>query len=266
MKISIVTISYNQASYLEAAIESVLSQKGDDLEYIVVDPGSTDGSRDIIERYRDRLDRVILEPDNGPADGLNKGFEAASGDYFGFLNADDLLLPTAIRGVTAALDRYGCPDVVYGHADVVNAEGRVVNHFYSRRFSLRRLVAGASVIAQQSTFFSSQAFRRAGGFNAANRIAWDGELWIDLALTGAEFRRVNEFWSQFRIYDTSITGSGQHRQAYRQWMNQMFEKVTGHPRRPVDRGFDALCKVYEYVSHPRVLATYLRHGRTIAVR
>ena len=84
MKFSIVTISYNQAQFLEQAIRSVIEQDYPDVEYIVVDPGSTDGSREIIERYRDRIDRIIFEPDKGPADGLNKGFAQATGDVFGF--------------------------------------------------------------------------------------------------------------------------------------------------------------------------------------
>ena len=97
LKISIVTLSFNQRAYLQEAIDSVLSQGYLDLEYIVVDPGSTDGSRDLIKSYGDRIAHCIFEPDRGAADGLNKGFERATGDVFGFLNADDLLFPGALR-------------------------------------------------------------------------------------------------------------------------------------------------------------------------
>ncbi|MCB1155752.1 glycosyltransferase, partial [bacterium] len=88
MKVSVVTLSFNQADYLERAIRSVVEQDHDDIEYIVVDPGSTDGSRDIIERYRDRIATVITDPDKGPPDGLNKGFAAATGDIYAYMNAD----------------------------------------------------------------------------------------------------------------------------------------------------------------------------------
>ena len=91
MKFSIVTISFNQARFLERAIVSVIEQKGVELEYIVVDPGSTDGSRDIIERHRDLIAHVVFEKDKGPADGLNKGFSHATGSIYGYLNADDVL-------------------------------------------------------------------------------------------------------------------------------------------------------------------------------
>ena len=89
MKISVVTISYNQACYLEQTIISVLNQDYENVEYIVVDPGSTDGSRDIIEKYRNRIQHIIYERDVGPADGLNKGFAVATGDVFYFINSDD---------------------------------------------------------------------------------------------------------------------------------------------------------------------------------
>ena len=95
MRVSIVTISFNQAEFLERAIRSVIEQDYPDVEYIVVDPGSTDGSREIIEKYRSRISKVILEPDTGPANGLNKGFAAATGEIFGYINADDAFLPKA---------------------------------------------------------------------------------------------------------------------------------------------------------------------------
>ena len=90
MKFSIVTISYNQVKYLKQCIESVLSQQNVDIEYIIVDPGSTDGSREIINSYQNII--KIFKKDIGPADGLNNGFKIASGDYFGFINSDDFLI------------------------------------------------------------------------------------------------------------------------------------------------------------------------------
>ena len=99
MKVSIVTISFNQAKYLERAIISVVEQNYSNIEYIVVDPGSTDGSREIIEKYRSKITIVILDPDKGPTDGLNKGFAAATGDIYAYINADDALLPGAVKSV-----------------------------------------------------------------------------------------------------------------------------------------------------------------------
>ena len=105
-RVSIVTISFNQAEFLERTIESVLAQDYPEIEYIVVDPGSTDGSREIIDRYRSRISKVILRPDRGAADGLNHGFAEATGEIFGFLNSDDLLLPGAASKAAGFFDKH----------------------------------------------------------------------------------------------------------------------------------------------------------------
>ena len=143
LKITIVTISYNQAHFIEQAIRSVIEQEGVPLEYIVVDPGSTDGSREIIERYRDRLATVIFERDRGPADGLNKGFAAATGDIFGFLNSDDYLLPGSLAKIRSYFQDHRGIDVVSGHGLIVDGLGKVLRRNYSDRFSARMEALGA---------------------------------------------------------------------------------------------------------------------------
>ncbi|RMH35842.1 MAG: glycosyltransferase [Nitrospirae bacterium] len=208
MKVSIVTISYNQARFLEETIRSVIEQDYPEIEYIVVDPGSTDGSREIIERYRDRIDHIIFEPDEGPADGLNKGFAKATGEIFGFLNADDLLLPGAVRRVVDYFRRYPEIDVVSGHGYKIDSAGNIIGKTYSHRFRPRDYVFGACVLVQQSTFFRNSAFRQAGGFNKGNRVSWDGELWFDMGMAGCKFGRMHTFLSAFRMHPDSITVSG----------------------------------------------------------
>ena len=99
MKFSVVTISFNQIEFLEEALKSVFCQKGVEIEFIVVDPGSTDGSRELIDRYREQIDHVLFEPDAGPADGLNKGFALATGDIYCYLNSDDVFETDAFRRV-----------------------------------------------------------------------------------------------------------------------------------------------------------------------
>ncbi len=133
MKVSIVTISFNQAEFVERAIQSVLAQDYPDIEYIVVDPGSTDGSREIIERYRSQISKIILRPDRGAADGLNGGFAEATGDIFGFLNSDDMLLPGAISSAAASLDKHKDIDIVSGHSNLVGPDDQFLRRVYSDR-------------------------------------------------------------------------------------------------------------------------------------
>lgn len=264
MKFSIVTISYNQAQFLEQAIRSVIEQDYPDVEYIVVDPGSTDGSREIIERYHDRIDKIIFEPDNGPADGLNKGFAQATGDIFGFINSDDYLLGGALTTVASAFAAAPNKDVLSGNALIVDAAGREINRLYSRRYSPIRYVYGAATLAQQSTFFKAEAFRRTGGFNRDNRVAWDGELWLDLALSGSKFGRIPDFLSVFRIHEDAITGGGGHAtETFRLYKDRMFIKVKGRQKTQLDGFIRVLYKAIEYGLHPAVAKERLLRGPTI---
>jgi glycosyltransferase involved in cell wall biosynthesis len=210
-RISVVTISFNQGGFLRECVESVLNQRYTNLEYIVVDAGSSDASRAILERYRDRVARLVFEPDDGPADGLNKGFAAATGGICAFLNADDRYLPGALdRAARFFLDHPGF-DVVSGTIRQVDADGRPrLRSQASDRFDLARYAAGVCLVGQQATFFRREVFARAGGFNAANRINWDSELWVDMALAGARFAVVRDVLADFRLHPAGITGSRAH--------------------------------------------------------
>ena len=210
MKFSIVTISFNQAKFLEKAIRSVIEQDYPDTEYIIVDPGSTDGSRRIIERYADKLNNIIFEKDEGPADGLNKGFSRATGEIYGYLNADDVLLPGTIKKVANIFKSNSNIDVVSGHCYVIDENGVVLHKVFSHKFDLRRYYSGSCILVQQSTFFSSSIFRKTEGFNVQNKVSWDGELAVDFALHGAKFAVVHDYWSCFRVYSKSISGSPEY--------------------------------------------------------
>jgi glycosyltransferase involved in cell wall biosynthesis len=215
MKFSIVTISYNQARFLEQAILSVLNQKGVDVEYIVVDPGSSDGSREIIERYRDRIARVFFEPDQGPADGLSKGFQYATGDVYGYLNSDDYFEPGAFGRVAHFFDARPDVDVLNGAIRIVDSGGRArLRTGIADRFDLRRFVAGASWVGQQGTFFRRQAFERSNRFRIENRTCWDGELLVDLALANSRFAVMHSVLGNFRIHSQSISGSNRLNDQY----------------------------------------------------
>ncbi|MGL4541386.1 MAG: glycosyltransferase family 2 protein, partial [Polymorphobacter sp.] len=196
--ISIVTISFNQARFLPTAIDSILGQDYPGLDYIIVDPGSTDGSRDIIAGYGDRIATVLLDPDAGPADGLNKGFAAARGDIFGYVNADDLLLPGALAVVAQRFAQLPAADVILGNGVLIDDHDRLLRRVQSSRFSLSALGHGAMTFVQQGKFFRRAAFERAGGFNAANRTCWDAELLVDMAVAGARVVNVPDRIGGFR--------------------------------------------------------------------
>jgi len=259
-RVSIVTISFNQAEFVERTILSVLAQDYPDIEYIVVDPGSTDGSREIIERYRSRISKVIFRPDRGAADGLNGGFAEATGEIFGFLNSDDLLLPKAVSSAVKFLDEHKDVEIVSGHSNLIGPDDRFLRRLYSDRMSVKRFLYGGVVILQPSSFFRRQIFDRAGGFNVNNRVIWDGELFLDMALAGGRFAVTNQFWSAYRIHRQSISGSLANTEKIRQMNDAMFLRVMKRPRGRVDRVIGFGCRVLRHLLNPIDTWERLRRG------
>lgn len=231
MKISVVTISYNQQKFLRQCIDSVLNQDYPDIEYIVVDPGSTDGSRDIIDSYGDRIIRVYGK-DAGPADGLNKGFALATGQILYFINSDDFVLPNAFSKALQYFKENSDIDVLLAGGLRVNEIGETEYAFYPSKVSPQSYVYGAVTLFQQGMFFKSNLFREVGGFNINNTSCWDGELLLAFLLKGAKFKRAMQKIAAFRIYPESITGSQRFANQNKIDNIRMFEMVYGKAKKP----------------------------------
>jgi glycosyltransferase involved in cell wall biosynthesis len=255
MKISIVTISYNQARFLRQTIESVLSQEGVDVEYIVVDGGSTDGSGDILREYSDRFANLIVRPDGGPAHGLNLGFHSATGDIFGYLNSDDLLLPGTLRHVVELFEQQQEVDVLYGDGILIDAGGRRRGTLLSSPWDVYKVALSAYHVVQPSTFMRRESFRRAGGFNEQNPSCWDRELLVDLALSGARFQHVAAPWAAFRLHGESITGSRRHADINKIQHQRIVVKAFGRPPVPADTVRRLLFRCQRRLLQPAVLLT-----------
>lgn len=250
-RVTIVTISFNQAEFLERTIQSVLAQDYPDLEYIVVDPGSTDGSLDIINRYRSRISKVILRPDQGAADGLNHGFAQATGEVYGYLNSDDLLLRGAISSAVRFLDEHKDVDVVSGHGNLIGPDDRFLRRLYSDRMSIERALYGGVAIIQPSTFFRASIFNRSGGFSVGNRVCWDSELFLEMALVGGRFSLVDEFWSGYRVHQQSVTNSRDILRRNRQAQAEIRSRVKGRREQKIDRYLIFGHRILRHVVNPR---------------
>lgn len=236
MKITVVTISFNQVRFIRSCIESVLNQKDAEIEYIVVDPGSTDGSREIILEYQDKIDKIFFEPDTGPANGLNRGFSVASGDIFYYINSDDRACDGAFKLARMAFCKNPNTDVLYGNGVVIDENGDFVRNVRSTHpISRYRYACGGAVVLQQSTFIRASSFREIGGFNENNRTCWDGELVSKLLCSDASFLYLNKYLGEFRIYSGSITGSAENRTQYQNDKRRIFRESIGREQDIRDR-------------------------------
>ena len=261
MKVSIVTISFNQGRFLEACIRSVLEQDYPNIEYIVVDPGSTDESRAIIGRYADRIAKVVLEPDDGPADGLNNGFRVATGEIFGFINADDVLLPGAVSTLVQAFKSNPGSDVVFGHGMEIDEQGDLIQRVWSTSWNLKAHAYRTALTVQPATFFRADAFRRLGGFNAQNRTCWDAELFVDLGRAGARFFAIPEFIGAYRMYPGTVSSEvtwGDRGALFEAENRRIFEKIMDRSPTPGDRWVGYGYYFYKQIRQPLVALKKLR--------
>lgn len=225
-KISIITISYNQEAFIKEAIDSVLDQGYENLEYIVIDAGSTDGSRAIIDGYGDKIVK-LYEPDKGQADGLNKGLKMATGEIVGFVNSDDLLLENALHKVNEFFTRHDSLSVLFGSGYKVDESRRIIHDIYPDKFTIEKYACMAFNFIQTATFFKRDAVIAFGGFNLENRTCWDGELIAKLGAAGYTMKRTFAKLAAFRIYNNSISGSGANTDRYMADRARIFAELTG---------------------------------------
>ncbi len=179
--VSLITPSYNAATYLRSAIESVLEQNYPNIEYIVMDGGSTDGTVELLQEFGMRL-RWVSKKDDGQADAISRGFEQTNGAILGWLNADDVLKPDAIRTVVDAFCTNPETALIYGNADFIDANGRIIGPCtVVEPHCLQRLLHYGDYIIQPAAFFSRQAYQSVGGLDKSLQWAMDWDLWIRLA-------------------------------------------------------------------------------------
>ena len=184
-KLTIITPSFNQAAFVERTLRSVLDQGYENLEYVVVDGGSTDGSVEIIERYADRLAWWGSEPDEGQTDALNKGLERATGEVVAYINSDDYYLPGAFDAAVEALQSSGALWVA-GAARFVDSAGEVTEVWRPEQPPAGKhwWILYPWGVPQAATFWRREAFLRHGTFRTDMHYVFDTEFGLRLAFAG----------------------------------------------------------------------------------
>ncbi len=224
-KISIVTPSFNSAKYIEECIQSVLQQGYPNLEYIIIDGDSTDGTTDIIEKYRGQLAYFASEKDSGPAEALNKGFAQSTGDIMCWLNTDDRLHSRALFAVADVFSHFDDVDWIIGYPTWYNSDGASLaelflsgrSFFYSNNFvndtfhlkfahwSKWRFAAGDfNSIQQESVFWRRTLWEKSGGYLRAELVAFDLELWTRF-FEHARLHTCNALLGGFRVHGNQVS-------------------------------------------------------------
>jgi glycosyltransferase involved in cell wall biosynthesis len=207
-KISIVTPSLNQGQFIEETIRSVLLQGYPDLEYTIVDGGSTDGSAEIIQKYEKWLTYWVCEPDQGQSAAINKGFERSTGAIGAWINSDDLYEPQALQSVSRVfLDPQNIA-ILYGNCTNIDETGKTFSVSRSRTYDRDRLIrCWPNYIAQPTAFFLLSAFKTLGGLDPSLRFAMDYDLWIRLGTKGSGLYLPLQI-ARFRVHHRSKTNRG----------------------------------------------------------
>jgi glycosyltransferase involved in cell wall biosynthesis len=190
-RISIVTPSYNQAKYLPETIESILSQDYPNLEYIIVDGGSTDGSAEIIRKYASHLAYWVSEKDSGQSEAINKGLHRATGNLFNWINSDDVLFPGALRKIAEAFERNPEADLIVGCNARSDAEGRIIRVSAPPTRMAMSPSHWVMYIGQQSAFINMNMLRRIGGVREDLHCIMDMELYHRIFAAGGSYIRIN---------------------------------------------------------------------------
>jgi len=206
-KITVVTTSYNQGRFLEQTILSVIGQQYPNLEYIVMDGGSTDNSVEVIKKYESHLTHWESEKDRGQAHALNKGFALATGSILGWLNSDDFYLPGTLSFVAGQLDEHK-PELVFGNClHFVDDQQRAYGSDVRREHETRDLRL-ADYIIQPSSFWTRELWLKAGVLDESLHFGFDWEWFIRAMKAGGAFRPVDRYLSAYRIHGEHKTSAG----------------------------------------------------------
>jgi glycosyltransferase involved in cell wall biosynthesis len=233
--VTIVTPVYQMVNFIDHTLRSVFDQDYPNIQYIVMDAGSTDGTLEVVRRYEDLKHRNVKfewfsERDTGAADAVNKGFLRSSGSVFAYLNADDTYMPGAVSAAARALLEDPSIDGVYGEANWVRADGSVIGRYPTLPFDPHVLMSEC-FICQPASFLRREAFAAAGMLNSALRYSFDYDFWIRISKTH-RLRKISDLLATSRMHDSNKT-IGERRNVLRETIAVLQQNYGYSPFRHV---------------------------------
>ncbi len=196
LRVSIITVTYNSEKTLRETIESVKAENSPDLEYVIIDGGSTDSTLDIIKQYPGVVTRYVSEPDKGISDAFNKGILMSTGDVIGIINSDDVLYPGAVKTISRIFENQTDIDVVFGKT--IKFRNILSDGYIKKPDTDLSKMEYTFLLNHPSVFVSSKAYEKYGMFSLDYRCAMDYELLSRMYFAGAKFYYVDEILSGFR--------------------------------------------------------------------
>lgn len=213
-KISIITPSYNQGKYIEETILSILNQNYPNLEYIIIDGGSTDNSVEIIKKYEQHLAYWVSEKDKGQSDAINKGFRRATGEIVCWLNSDDILITDALNKVVRCFTENKELDLVNGHLLLIDENSKISsNHFILKQkdWYAKR---GIYYVSQPSMFWKRKIFNTVGLLRDDFHASMDREFLIRIFKNNFKIGHIEKILAGFRMHSTSKSSAGWENKDY----------------------------------------------------
>ena len=230
-RVTILTPTYNRADLLKQTIESVLAQTYSNIEYLVLDDGSTDDTLDLLKRYEGRL-IWVTHANMGEARTVNRGFELATGDLIGVVNSDDPVMPELVEHMVEAAAQN--PDALVFYPDwyKIDAEGEQISAAYARDYSYQHMLLEGICLVGPGAFFRRDALVHVGGRDERYRFVGDFDFWLRLGLYG-RFVRVPHVLARHRIHAQSATVAGRGT-AVADEMIAMLTRLFAHPDMPAE--------------------------------